>query len=342
MGKIYNQISLVEREEIYRLHHLESKKISEIASILRRNKSSISRELSRCNDSSLGYIPDRAEQQTKKHKRRNLHLFRSAALFRFVDGKLRIGWSPEQIERKLLGTSMKFLRHFSKRMKLEKSIISVSYETIYKFAYSKEGKDAGWPALLPRRQPTRIKKLDRKPKREIIPNVVPIASRPDSIAGRKRIGHWEGDLVLFTCYKSNNLTTLVERRSRLAKLVCNSGKATATVVGGINSSLQSLPSDSVQSITFDRGAEFCSHENLGIKTYFCDPHSPWQKGGVENFNGRIRRFLPSNFDHKLLTQELMNKVENIMNHQPRKCLGFRTPFEVFYKTKTMRLVAVES
>ncbi len=157
---------------------------------------------------------------------------------------------------------------------MEESPISISYETIYKFSYSKEGKDAGWPALLPRGQPTRIKKLDRKPKREIIPNAIPVFARPPNVDSRRRIGYWEGDLVLFTCYKSNNLTTLVERRSRFAKLVCNSGKATATVISGINTSVQSLPSDSVQSITFDRGTEFCSHRNLGIKTYFCDPHSP--------------------------------------------------------------------
>ncbi len=326
MSKSYTRISLREREIIYKLH-LEQKTQNEISKVIGRNKSSVSRELSRYKDSDLGYIPDRADEQAKKRKRRNLHLFRSAALLCLVSERLRIGWSPEQI---------------SRRLRLEDSSFSVSYETIYKFSYSKEGQALGWPKLLPRRQPTRLRKLDRKPKREIIPNAVPIASRPDSVAGRKRIGHWEGDLVLFTCYKSNNLTTLVERRSRYAKLVCNSGKATAGVISGINDSVQSLPLNSVQSITLDRGTEFCSHQNLGIKTYFCDPHSPWQKGGVENFNGRIRRFLPSNFDHKLLTQELVNKVENTMNHQPRKCLGFRTPFEVFYKTKTMRLVALET
>ncbi len=240
---------------------------------------------------------------------------------------MRIGWSPEQI---------------SQRLKLEKSPVSVSYETIYKFCYSKEGKEAIWPQLLPRKQPTRLSKFGRKPKREIIPNAVPISSRPTSIAGRKRVGHWEVDLVAFTCYKSNNLTTLVERKTRFVRLVCNPDKTTATVIGGIKNAFGLLPKNSVKSITFDRGTEFCHHENLKIKTYFCDPHSPWQKGGVENFNGRIGRFLPSSFDHRLLTQDLANEVENIVNHQPRKCLNFQTPFEVFYKTKTMRLVALES
>jgi IS30 family transposase len=306
---------------------LEKKSLNEIVKVVGRNKSSISRELSRCKDSDPGYIPDRAEQQAKQRKRRNPHIFRSAALRFFVEEKLRIGWSPEQI---------------SGRLKCEKNPLKISYETIYKFAYSQAGKALGWPKLLPRKQPTRLKKLDRKPKKEIIPNAIPISSRPTIVNGRSEIGHWEGDLIIFTCFKSNNLTTLVERKSRFAKLVCNPNKTTASVVGGINGTFTSLPKTSVESITFDRGTEFCSHEKLGIKTYFCDPHSPWQKGGVENFNGRIRRFLPKSFDHKLLTQELANEVENIVNHQPRKCLNFRTPFEVFYKTKTIGLVAVET
>ena len=326
MAKNYTRISLLEREIIYKLN-LEKKSPTEISKIVGRNKSSISRELARCKDSDLGYIPDRAQEQAKQRKRRNSHIFRSAALRLLVEEKLRIGWSPEQI---------------SKRLKVEESSISASYETIYKFAYSKEGKALGWPKLLPRKQPTRLKKLDRKPKKEIIPNAIPISSRPTNIDGRSEIGHWEGDLVIFTCFKSNNLTTLVERKSRFAKLVCNSSKLTATVVGGINEAFELVPKTSVESITFDRGTEICSHEKLGIKTYFCDPHSPWQKGGVENFNGRIRRFLPKSFDHKLLTQDLANEVENIVNHQPRKCLNFRTPFEVFYKTKTMNLVALET
>jgi IS30 family transposase len=200
----------------------------------------------------------------------------------------------------------------------------------------------GWPKLLPRKQHVRLKRLDRKPKKEIIPNLVPIAFRPAIIDGRSEIGHWEGDLVIFTSFKSNNLTTLVERKSRFAKLVCNANKTTATVVEGIGNVFEKMSETSVESITFDRGTEFCSHEKLGIKTYFCEPHSPWQKGGVENFNGRIRRFLPKSFDHKLLTQDLVNNVENMMNNQPRKCLDFRTPFEVFYNAKMTNLVALES
>ena len=135
-----------------------------------------------------------------------------------------------------------------------------------RFAYGKAGKPLGWPKLLPRNQPTRLKKLDRKPKKEIIPNLVPISNRHSIIDGRAQIGHWEGDLVIFTLLKSNNLTTLVERKSRFAKLVCNYGKTTAVVVKGIGNVFEKMPKTSVQSITFDRGTEFCSYKKLGIKT----------------------------------------------------------------------------
>ena len=326
MTKNYTRISLKEREIIYKFH-LEKKSLSEIAKITGRNKSSISRELTRCKDSDLGYIPDKAETQSRQRQQRHKQLFSNEKLLAFVSEKLHKGWSPEQI---------------SGRLKLEKNPLQISHETIYKFAYSKAGKALGWPKLLPRRQPTRRKKLDRKPKKEIIPNLIPISNRPAIIDGRAQIGHWEGDLVIFTSFKSNNLTTLVERKSRFAKLVCNYGKTTAVVVKGIGNVFEKMPKTSVESITFDRGTEFCSYEKLGIKTYFCEPHSPWQKGGVENFNGRIRRFLPKSFDHKLLNQNLVNTIENTMNNQPRKCLDFRTPFEVFYDTGIIDFVALEN
>ena len=326
MTKNYTRISLKEREIIYKFH-LEKKSLSEIAKITGRNKSSISRELTRCKDSDLGYIPDKAETQSRQRQQRHKQLFSNEKLLAFVSEKLHKGWSPEQI---------------SGRLKLEKNPLQISHETIYKFSYSKAGKALGWPKLLPRRQPTRRKKLDRKPKKEIIPNLIPISDRPAIIDGRAQIGHWERDLVIFTSFKSNNLTTLVEPKSRFAKLVCNYGKTTAVVVKGIGNVFEKMPKTSVESITFDRGTEFCSYEKLGIKTYFCEAHSPWQKGGVENFNGRIRRFLPKSFDHKLLSQDLVNTIENTMNNQPRKCLDFRTPFEVFYDTGIIDFVALEN
>ena len=102
------------------------------------------------------------------------------------------------------------------------------------------------------------------------------------------------------------------------------------MIGNIDKRLQKLPLDLRKTITFDRGSEFASYRDLGMETYFCNPHSPWQKGSNENFNGRLRKYLPKHFNHRNLKQELLDEIQNKMNNQPRKCLGFRTPIEVLF------------
>ena len=105
------------------------------------------------------------------------------------------------------------------------------------------------------------------------------------------------------------------------------------VIGAIGQALAELPPAARQSITFDRGSEFLGYDELtrnhGIEAYFCDPHAPWQKGSVENTNGRLRRFLPGELDLATLTPARLHEIERQMNNTPRKCLGFRTPHEAF-------------
>lgn len=173
-----------------------------------------------------------------------------------------------------------------------------------------------------------------------MPESANIKHRPGIVDKRRSIGHFEGDLVVFGSLRSSNVTTIVERKSRLTKLVHNQNKYTNEVVGGIKEKLSQLPKRLVKTITFDRGSEFASYRNLGVTTYFCNPHSPWQKGGNENFNGRLRKYLPKRYDHRKLSQELLDKIEEKMNNQPRKCLGFRSPLEVFYGRK-LQYVALD-
>jgi IS30 family transposase len=132
----------------------------------------------------------------------------------------------------------------------------------------------------------------------------------------------------------------VERKSRLTKLIHNKSKYTEEVIGGIKNKLSQLPQKQVKTITFDRGTEFAGFRKLGIDSYFCNPHSPWQKGSNENFNGRLRRYLPKKFDHRKLSQNLLDNIEQKMNNQPRKCLGFKTPLEVFY-SQNLQYVALD-
>jgi IS30 family transposase len=146
-------------------------------------------------------------------------------------------------------------------------------------------------------------------------------------------GHWEGDLVLFSQeYGKANLTLLIERRSRYAVLIRNPSRHSVGVIGGIDRVLSTLPAHLRRSITFDRGSEFSRYsqlrQTLGMESFFCQPSAPWQKGSVENSNGRIRRFLPLGTDITLLSDQEIIAVTERMNHTPRKCLEYRSPYEV--------------
>jgi len=320
----YKRISLSEREKIFELLS-QNYNQSFIAKKLDRNRSTISRELRRCIEDPLGYLPDRADLNARRFARRNSKLFRSANLSSCVIRLLKEGWSPEQI---------------SGRLKLEAGHISVSHETIYKFIYSEEGARQKLYRFLTRHKPKRTKWYSRAPRKSHIPETSSISFRPKFIEKRKKIGHWEGDLVVFGSLESSNVTTIVERKSRLTKLIHNKSKYTEEVIGGIKNKLSQLPQKQVKTITFDRGTEFAGFRKLGIDSYFCNPHSPWQKGSNENFNGRLRRYLPKKFDHRKLSQNLLDNIEQKMNNQPRKCLGFKTPLEVFY-SQNLQYVALD-
>lgn len=136
--------------------------------------------------------------------------------------------------------------------------------------------------------------------------------------------------MVFSSLRSANITTLVERKSGFVALIHNFNKCTDSVVGGIKKQQERWHADVFKSLTFDRGTEFASYRNLNIPTYFCDPHSPWQKGSNENFNGRLRRYLPKAYNHNIISQAMLDTIAKKMNNQPRKCLGFLTPAEVFY------------
>ncbi len=133
-------------------------------------------------------------------------------------------------------------------------------------------------------------------------------------------------------FGKTNLTSLVERRSRFTILTRNPSRHSAGVMAGIDRQLKALPPSLRQSITFDRGTEFAAfltlREKLGMTSYFCMPSAPWQKGSVENSNGRIRRFLPLDTDIALVSDRELQALVDRLNNTPRKCLDYRTPQEV--------------
>lgn len=310
----YTRISFEEREKIYLLKK-QGLNVTSIAKELGRHKSSISRELKRCKDNPLGYIPDRAHAMYRDGLSRNKVLFLNKILQDYVISKLTMcRWTQKEI---------------SVSLKLNDLGLKASPELIYQFIYSKIGLKNNLPSYLKFRRKKRGIRKSRKRKRPNITQLVSVHDRPQEINERKEAGHWEGDLIIFTTLRSKNITTLVERKTRFTKLVLNSSKTSEEVIGGIKEQF-AQGSSCFKSITFDRGTEFANHHELSADTYFCDPGSPWQKGAVENMNGRIRNLLPKHVRPYFLKQKDLDIIADILNNTPRQVLGFKTPQELFH------------
>ena len=176
-------------------------------------------------------------------------------------------------------------------------------------------------------------RYQRKPRGLFIPAGNTIEQRPAEIAVRTSFGHWEGDLMMFRKdLGKHNLTSLVERQSHYTILTHNRDRNSTRVMTGMIEKLKVLPETARLSITFDRGTEFAYYpllkQKLGMDSYFCKPQAPWQKGTVENTNGRVRRFLSRDADIATLPEEALLEICDRLNGTPRKCLGYRTPKEV--------------
>ena len=160
----------------------------------------------------------------------------------------------------------------------------------------------------------------------------PLDERPATATDRQTPGHWEADLMLFRTY-GQAVLTVHERHSRLLLAVRPPGKAAPPIAEALARLLGPLPAPWRQTVTFDNGTEFARHHRLhplGIATFFCDPHAPWQKGGVENAIGRLRRGLPRKTDLATVTDSRFTELVQLYNNTPRKCLDYRTPAEVFW------------
>ena len=268
-----------------------------------------------------GYYPLTA-QELYRRRRQSLQLLeRFPALKAFIIEKIKEYWSPDQIAGYLkdLGIQMFY----------------ACAETIYRFIYSAEGRELKLYRYLFKGRKHRRKAYSRKARGNRVPEEYGIAFRPEIVKTRDTYGHWEGDLIIFARKEGSksNVTSLIERKSRYTILAKNDNRKPDPVAKTIINKLSDLPDDMTQTMTFDRGFEFMSYpllrKKLGMKTYFCDPQAPWQKGAVECNNNRIRRFLPRDIDLDNVTDNDLKRIENIMNNTPRRCLGYRTPKEVF-------------
>lgn len=318
MGSQYEQLNLDERDEIAQLRS-QGASVRQIAAALDRQPSTISRELKR--NASSGpragaYRAAYAQAQTAARRWSGSRLERDEALRERVLEALGRGWSPEQI---------------AGRLRLEEGRAVIGHESIYRFIYSqlKRTNDGAWRHYLPR---AKAKRGPRGKKggspASFIRQRVGLAERPAEAEDRNQPGHWEADFMLFAAY-GQLVLVLHERTSRLTALVktrTRKAKPTANTLGNL---LGPLPQGLRQSLTFDNGTEFAEHHRLGLPTFFCDPHAPWQKGGVENAIGRIRRRLPRKTDLASVSADQISAIAQAYNHTPRQCLDFRTPAEAF-------------
>ena len=318
MGKHYSQFTFEERCEVARLLAAGASK-RQIATALGRAPSTIAREVNRNGSPTAGYEPKIADDKAWARRWRGSMLERDDALREVVLGYLQQSWSPEQVAGYLARQA---------------GAPVISHETIYRFIYGQiaRTKEYKWRHFLPRAKSKRGWRGRRGGSpASFIAQRRPLAERPQAAADRQTPGHWEADLMLFG-RSGQAVLTLHERHSRLLIAARQPGKAAEPIASAMCDLLALVPPDWRRTVTFDNGTEFARHyrlHDLGMQTFFCDTHSPWQKGGIENAIGRMRRLLPRKTDLATVTEERFAQLVQAYNHTPRKCLGYQTPAEVF-------------
>lgn len=257
------------------------------------------------------------------------HPLRNRKVFVWVIKRMVRGWSPEQI---------------SGRIKLvfkNDSSMRISPETIYSFVYSNKFRYRKFWQYFPRGHKKRRQKGGRKVFSASIINRISIHDRPEIVGKNIEFGHFEGDSVVGKNHKGG-VHTEVERLTRMYFAMKVNSISSEEALKAQTKMFSNLP---VKSVTLDNGRENHLHYKLnkiGIKTYFADPYSSWQRGSNEYHNGLLRRYFPKKTDFTKVTQEEINDVIEEINNRPRKCLGYFTPFEVFLSKLNNKRVAIQS
>jgi IS30 family transposase len=316
-------LSLAEREEISR-GLAAGLSFRAIARGLGRAPSTVSREIHRHEwrrtAEQRGYratVADGAAWALARRPKR-CRLASQGRLRRVVATRLARGWSPQQIAGWLMRT-----------YPLDPTM-HVSHETIYRTLYIQARGALKKELLVHLRRGRTVRRSQLARPRRGIADAVSIAERPAEVEDRAIPGHWEGDLLAGT--KNSHIATLVERHSRYVHLVKVGGKDAESVTMGLLREVQRLPRGLRASLTWDRGSEMAHHQLFSVisdvKVFFCDPHSPWQRGSNENTNGLLRQYLPKGTDLRPLTQRQLDSIAKKLNTRPRQTLDFQTPAEV--------------
>jgi IS30 family transposase len=327
MGQRYRQLGLDERIEIARLKEL-GWSWRRIGRALGRSHATVSREIGRnsrvTKTWSGGYAPGRAQELALRRRRWDCRfkLVRQPDLRHHVRQSLAMGHSPEQI---------------AGRLAREAGRTVISHESIYRFVYHRSAQKDYWHRLLPRAKSRRGRyRMQGGSPASFIKHRRSIHERSPEASTRQQPGHWEADYMLFATH-GHNVLVLHERTTRFTLLDHPPHRKAAMTAQRIQRQLRDLPQALRQTISFDNGTEFAEHHRLhrlGLQTFFCDVRSPWQKGGVENTIGRLRRVLPRKANLDALSPAQFRALAQRLNNTPRKCLDFQTPAEAFLQIST--------
>ncbi len=322
--KQYKQLSAEERATIM-LMTREGKGLREVGRFLNRSPGTISRETDRDFGFGVDYCASLAGAQASRRRikpRQALKLIVGGELFGVVVGGLKKKWSPEQIAGKL------------KTLHPNQASQRVSHETIYHTLYAMPRGELRREliACLRWSRDKRRSKTRAADGRGHIAEMQSIHLRPPEVADKLIPGHWEADLIKGAMNRSS-VGTLVERSTLMVVLAKMADGTAQSALDGFSEALSAIPPELRKTFTYDQGREMSKHaqltERTGVAVYFCDPHSPWQRGLNENTNGLLRQYLPKGTDLSVYTQEQLNEIAWSLNTRPRKKFGFRSPVEVY-------------
>jgi IS30 family transposase len=326
----YQHLTIEERERL-QLMLWQKQSVRVIARELNRSPSSISREINknRRSDGKRLYIPRAAHERAIQNRsiRGERRLVKNERLRDYVVKHLKLGWSPEQIAAKaeeITGTK-------------------ISHEAIYQYIYAQVHRN-GYGLLrpgcedlrqyLPRHKKRRVRKGLRASYRIEKGPLPLIDNRPKEADSRKKISHWEDDLIVSKASK-HALKTVNERLSGLVFIEKVNNKTISESNYSVAKRLKTIPPEYRKTLTRDRGSENLGHieleKEIGIKCYFAHAYHSWERGSNENLNGLIRRFLPKGTDFRTIPEKQIKHIEYLINSRPRKRFGWKTPYEVFFE-----------
>lgn len=316
----YKQLNPEERNRLFLLRSSTDLSLGEIADLMGRNRSTLSRELRR-NVSNAGvYLPDTAQalcqERRKKAKPRFAKI--SSTCLTEIKRRLKKYHSPEQIAGRLKQEQLEY----------------VSHETIYQLIYQDHEGMQAYCKYLRQSHKNRNIRLSVKSNRGKIANRVGIEERPPIVDEKVQIGHWESDTVIGANH-AGGLVTCVDKASRYLLAEVIPDKTAGSVNTATEKMFKQVPAEKRKTVTSDNGKEFSGHVKLAmllkIAWYFARPHRPWERGLNEHTNGLLRQFFPKSTNFKTVKSESLQKAVDLINHRPRKCLDYKTPHEVYFE-----------